>query len=232
MASPAPARTGKPIRASCRRSLPPRGETPIATSVCRLVCACASHTQGMTRYSRRLVGTGEPALTPSTAEAVKPSSLPPDRGPAPAVDHPNARFVVSPRSEHPVRYHRCLRFPAAPISLRRPSPRFLSALPPPHHPPTTPKSSHRALESVNFRALLHRRVRSARCCCQHRAPYPSMGFVPLQGPTIAAAAAPAKGGSTSPSPMRSTTMPCPMMGRGHRERTIPRPILSYPSRRT
>jgi hypothetical protein len=52
------------------------------------------------------------------------------------------------------------------------------------------RAASMTLESVNFRALLHRRVRSARGRFQHRAPYPSMGFVPLQGHPIAAAAVP------------------------------------------
>jgi hypothetical protein len=35
--------------------------------------------------------------------------------------------------------------------------------------------------AANFRALLHRRVRSVDCRCRSPTPYPSMGFVPLQG---------------------------------------------------
>jgi hypothetical protein len=37
--------------------------------------------------------------------------------------------------------------------------------------------------AVNFRALLHRRVRSADSRCQASTPYPSMGFGPLRGPS-------------------------------------------------
>jgi hypothetical protein len=49
---------------------------------------------------------------------------------------------------------------------------------------TRPRSA-RLLEcqAVNFRALLHRRVRSAEARCQASTPYSSMGFVPLRGPS-------------------------------------------------
>jgi hypothetical protein len=42
---------------------------------------------------------------------------------------------------------------------------------------------------IDFKALLHRRVRSVSHRCQRPTPYTSMGFVPLRGLTIPAAAA-------------------------------------------
>jgi hypothetical protein len=40
--------------------------------------------------------------------------------------------------------------------------------------------------AANFRALLHRRVRSVEARCQASTPYSSMGFVPLRGHSAAA----------------------------------------------